>query len=198
MKRSILISSVLIAGLSLAAVGTYAASGMTTTTGTVGMSMSKMARGEGFGHKMGGPGGMRALADMTDAEKTAFESMSNAEKKTFMEKKFAEMQVQRDAREAVIDKLLAGTALTADEETLRQTIITDRAAHKVKEAQMKAKMEQIQAILAKKQAGTTLTTDEQALLQSMPKMGKKHGGHRGDDTDRDRETDDDTVKIQAQ
>lgn len=119
------------------------------------------------------------MSQMTDAEKTAFEAMSDADKKTYMEKKHAEMEAKRDAQEAVIDKPLAGTALTADEETLRQTIITERTAMKAKRAEMKAQMEKLKAILDKKSAGTTLTAEEQTLLNSMPKMGGREGkgGH---------------------
>ncbi len=112
---------------------------------------------------------------MTDAEKTAFNALSDTEKKAFLEKKRTEMEATRTAHEAVIDKLLAGTALTADEETLRQTIIKERADRKVQEVAMKAKMDQMKLIFEKKQAGTALTADEQALLDSMPKMGGKWG-----------------------
>lgn len=110
-------------------------------------------------------GGMGPMSQMTDAEKTAFEAMSDADKKTYMEKKHTDMEAKRDAREAVIDKLLAGSTLTSDEETIRKEIIADRAAHKVEKAQMKAKMEQMKAIFDKKKAGTALTADEQKLLE---------------------------------
>lgn len=109
---------------------------------------------------------MGPMTEMTDAEKTAFAAMSDTEKKAYMEKKHTDMKVKRDAREAVIDKLLAGTALTADEETLRQTIITERT-------ERKAQKEKMDAIRTKIQAGAALNPDEQATLDSMPKMGKK-------------------------
>ena len=67
-----------------------------------------------------------------------------------------------DAHEVVVDKLLAGTALTADEEKIRAEIITQRAERKVQ----KEKMDAIRAKLA---AGTALTTEEQALVDSMPR-----------------------------
>lgn len=128
---------------------------------------------------MGGPrGGMGPMEQMTDAEKTAFEAMSDTEKQTYMEKKHTEAEAKRDAHEVVIDKLLAGTALTADEETLRKTIITERAERKVKQAEMEVNRTKIQAILEKKKAGTALTADEQTLLDSMPKMGGR-GGMKG-------------------
>lgn len=123
-------------------------------------------------------GHMGPMQELTDAEKTALESMTDTEKQAFFDKKRAEAETKRDAREAVIDKLLAGTTLTTDEETLRKEIITERAERKAKQAEMKAKMDQIKAIMDKKKAGTTLTTEEQALLDSMPKMDGK-GGKRG-------------------
>lgn len=115
------------------------------------------------GGQMGGP-----MNNLTDAEKTALTSMTDAEKQTFFEKKHTEMAAKRDAREAVIDKLLAGTALTADEETIRKEIITERATHKAQETQMKT-------IRDKQAAGTALTTEEQAIVDSMPKMGGRDG-----------------------
>lgn len=168
MNKNIIISTALIAGLSLAAASTFAATGTSTTTASDGSvsTVTKMTRGGGFGG-MGGHG-MGPMMEMTDAEKTAFEAMSDTEKQTYIETKRAEMEAKRDARESVIDKLLSGTPLTAEEEKIRQEIITERAAMKVKRAEMEAKREQIQAILAKKEAGTTLTSDEQTLLDSMP------------------------------
>jgi hypothetical protein len=110
---------------------------------------------------------------LTTEEKTAFEAMSDTEKQTFLEKKHTEMEAKRTAHETVIEKLLAGTTLTASEETLRQEIITERATMKANRAEMEANRTKIEAIMKKKAAGTTLTTDEQTLLDSMPKMGGK-------------------------
>lgn len=161
-----------VVGVSLIWSSIYAA-----TASTSSISSTSLHQMEGSGHK-GWRGGMGPMAQMTDAEKTAFEAMSATEKQTYMEKKRTEMEAKRDAHEVVIDKLLAGTALTADEETLRKTIITERAERKVKQAEMEANRTKIQAILAKKKAGTSLTADEQTLLDSMPKMGR-HGGMKG-------------------
>lgn len=169
MKKSILIGAAL---LSVATIGTvassFAASGMNSNTASTTQKMGKMF-GQGEGNRgMGGP----MFEKLTETEQTALESMSDTEKKAFFEKKRAEMEAKRDAHEAVIDKLLAGTALMADEEKIRQEIISKRAEMKKERAEMEAKRKEIEAILAKKQAGTTLTSDEQALLDSMPKMGK--------------------------
>lgn len=118
---------------------------------------------------MGGP----MMDNLTDAEKTAFSAMSDADKRTFLEKKRTEFEAKIEARDTVIDKLLAGTSLTTEEETLRKDIITERIAMKAKHTEMKAEMEKIKVILDKKQAGTALTTEEQALLDSMPKMSER-------------------------
>lgn len=123
-----------------------------------------------FAQGMHGECGMMGEA-LTPTEQTALTSMTNTEKKAFFDKKLADMKAKRDAHEVVIDKLLAGTALTTDEETIRQEIIKDRA-------DMKAKHTQMATIIAKKAAGTTLTAEEQALLDSMPKMNGKRG-HEG-------------------
>jgi hypothetical protein len=125
--------------------------------------------------------GGHMMSQLTDAEKTALEAMTAEQKIAFLETKRTAAEAKRTAHEAVIDKLLAGTTLTAEEETLRSVIITERAERKAREAEMQAKREQIKAILEKKAAGTTLTTEEQALLDSMPQRGKKDGkkGGRG-------------------
>jgi glucuronate isomerase len=115
------------------------------------------------------------MNDLTPAEQTSLSNMTPAQKKEFFDAKLTEAEAKKTARDIIIDKLLAGTALTPTEETLRQTIITERAAHNVKEGEMKAKMTQMKAIFDKKKAGTALTADEQKLFDSMPKMG----GHRG-------------------
>ncbi len=129
--------------------------------------------GEHRGGPMGGP-----MSQLTDAEKTALETMTNTEKQAFFEKKRTEMEAKRDAHEAVVDKLLAGTTLTADEEKIRQEIIAHRTEMKAKRAEMEANRTKIQAILEKKKSGATLTTEEQSLLDSMPKMGGR-GGNGG-------------------
>jgi hypothetical protein len=140
--------------------------------------------------------GGRMMSDLTPTEQTALTTMTPAQKRDFFDQKHTEMQARRDARESIIDKLLAGTTLTPDEDILRKTIITERAARVVKEMEMKAKMTEMKAIFDKKKAGTALTADEQKLLDSMPKMG----GHRGgkdktpeakDASGNDIETDDD-------
>ena len=127
---------------------------------------------------MGGERGGPMIENLTDAEKTTLNSMSDTEKQAFFDKKRVEQETKMETREAVIDKILAGTALTTDEQTLRQEIITERATMKAKRTEMKAQMEKVKTILAKKKAGTTLTTDEQTLLDSMPKMDGKRDGKK--------------------
>ena len=118
-------------------------------------------------------GGGRWMIKLTDEEKTALSSMTDDEKKTFFETKRQEAQALADAKEAVIDKLIAGETLTDSEKVTLETIKTERAEAKAK----KAEMEEIRTILEKQKAGTTLTTDEQAKLTafeaSHPKMDKK-------------------------
>jgi Spy/CpxP family protein refolding chaperone len=160
MNTKILVPAVLVAGLSLAAVGTYAA---TSTTTTPGSTMNQTTRGPGFGK------GGHMMANLTDAEKTALESMTDEQKKAWFETKRTEMEARHDAREAVIDKLLAGTALSATEETTRQEIIKERA-------ERKAQKEKMDAIRAKVEAGTALTAEEQDLVDSMPRGGHGKGG----------------------
>ncbi len=189
MKKSILITSAVAGTIGLlAAVSTFAAAstGTTSLSGSMKTFAQGMNRDHGMMEGRGGP----MMENLTTIEQTALTSMSDTEKKAFFDKKRAEMDAKRDAHEIVIDKLLAGTALTADEETIRQEIIKNRADMKTKRAEMEAKRTQIEAVIAKKNAGTTLTSEEQALLGSMPTMGRKGGrgneggqkGHRGENT----------------
>ncbi len=185
MNKSIIITSAVIAGVGLIAASTFAASGTWSETFKGKNRWNMTQSGQVFGWHMTWNRWMNMnwpMGDkLTTEEKTAFEAMSDTEKRTFLEKKHTEMEAKRTAHETVIDKLLAGTALTASEENLRQEIITERATMKANRAEMEANRTKIQAIMTKKAAGTTLTTEEQALLDSMPKMGGRwmKGGHGG-------------------
>lgn len=105
-------------------------------------------------------------AELTDAEKTALESMTDTEKQTFFETKRTEQKAKIEAHANVIDKLLAWSSLTSEEETLRQEIIKERAERKLERETREAEMEAIQPILEKKRNWETLTTDEQTKLDS--------------------------------
>ncbi len=81
------------------------------------------------------------MTQLSDAEKTALTTMTADQKKAFFDAKMTDVKAKAEAKETVIDKLLAGTALTADEETLRQEIIKDRAAMKAQKTAMDANMQ---------------------------------------------------------
>jgi hypothetical protein len=168
MKKSIIITSAVIAGVGLLAASTFAATGTSTLGSKLRWNMTQS--GQVFRWHMDGNRWMNVNWPMgnnlTTAEKTAFDAMTTTEKQAFLEKKQVENQAKHDAHEVVIDKLLAGTALTPTEETLKQEMIKNRA-------EMKANKAKIETILAKKKAGTSLTAEEQALLDNMPKMGGK-------------------------
>ncbi|MDD3144589.1 MAG: hypothetical protein PHV23_00600 [Candidatus Gracilibacteria bacterium] len=91
-----------------------------------------MKRGEGMKSGERGERGEKGgfMNNLTTEEKTALQSMTTEEKKAFFEAKKAEQIAKRDAREGVIDKLLAGQTLTADEEVVRAEIIKERADRK--------------------------------------------------------------------
>ncbi len=135
---------------------------------------------------------------MTDAEKTAFEKLTDAEKKTFMDAKRTAEQTKRDAQDTVIDKLLNGESLTDADKAIVVTIKAERADRKAKMTEMKAKMDAVKVIIDKKEAGTTLTTDEQTTLDSMPKrgMGGPQGGQGGQRGERPTQTNTDATVTQ--
>jgi len=141
-----------------------------------------------------GHGKRKGLKNLTDEEKLALESMTDEEKQAFFETKKAEKVAQKEAKKAVIDKLVAGETLSAEEEVLRQEIAdkiasgekskpgadiiakivngetltadeqTQFAEMQAQKAERAAQRELLQPIFEKKKAGEELTADEQALL----------------------------------
>jgi len=115
-----------------------------------------------------------SFINLTDEEKNKLASMTQEEKQTFFETKMEENSKKMELRETVIDKLLSGASLTADEEKIRQDIIKERADRKA-EQEKKAK---IKNILEKNSNGETLTDEEKQLLlehfldKKSNKMGK--------------------------
>ncbi|MDD2565732.1 MAG: hypothetical protein PHZ26_04150 [Candidatus Gracilibacteria bacterium] len=143
-------------------------------------------KGEGMGFVgMKGPG-----AQLTETEKTQLESMTDAEKKTFLDAKKEAQKVERDAKENVIDKLINGETLTDSEKVTLEAIKVERAAQKeervkmeAQKVEMEAKMAEIKPILEKKKAGTALTEAEQTTLDTFMSTNKgmmKNGGDRGE------------------
>lgn len=107
---------------------------------------------------------------LTDAEKTALSSMTDAEKKVFFDNKRLELETKRLAKENVIDKLLVWETLTSDEELLKQEIIKERADMKAR----KKEMDEIKAIMEKVKNWEVLTSDEQSKLDAFKlKMWEK-------------------------
>lgn len=106
---------------------------------------------------------------LTDEEKTALKSMTDEEKQAFFETKRTQQKAKMEARESVIDKLLAWETLTSDEEVVRQEIITQRAEEKVKRSQM----EEVRTLMEKQKNGETLTTEEQAKLDELKEKRNK-------------------------
>lgn len=105
-------------------------------------------------------------AELTDAEKTALEAMTDTEKQTFFETKRTTQKAKIEAHENVIDKLLAWSTLTSEEEAVKAEIIKVRAERKLEREAREAEMEAIQPILEKKRNWETLTTDEQTKLDA--------------------------------
>lgn len=114
---------------------------------------------------------------LTDSEKTTLESMTDAQKQAFFEKKRLEQETKMEAREIVIDKKLNDQPLTDAEKLILEDIKKERTAMKALKEKRKAEMEVMKPILDKKRVGTTLTAYEQAKLDafeaSHPKLGEK-------------------------
>lgn len=122
------------------------------------------------------------MSQLTDAEKTKLATMTPTEKKAFFETKMTEQRALRDAKEAVIDKLINGETLSDAEKVTLATIKTERAAAKEARVAREAKIAEIKPILDKVQAGTALTADEQAKLDAFKatmKQERRGEGMRG-------------------
>lgn len=72
------------------------------------------------------------MKNITPEEMEKLNSMTSEEKQAFFEAKKSENKAKIQARENVIDKLLSGEVLTAEEEKIRQEIIQKRAERKAK------------------------------------------------------------------
>ncbi len=116
--------------------------------------------------KKGGKKGMKN--HLTDEEKVLVESMSDDEKKAFFETKKAEHTANKEARKTVMDKLLAGIALTAEEETLRVEIAT-KMNDTTSESKKKGRKGngETKEIMKKLVNGETITAEEKATLEEM-------------------------------
>lgn len=110
---------------------------------------------------------MHSMQSLTDDEKKSLESMTDAQKKEFFQKKMDEQKAKMDARDAVIDKLLNGESLSDAD----KIIVTEIKAERVK---MKAERAQMDTIRAKLDKNEALTTEEQTLLDTH----KPNGHHR--------------------
>lgn len=166
MKKSILLPIIALSAVGITCASVFASQGSTSNQGKNDNTKQTAPYTNHSGKQFGF---MERNTKLTDTEKQALESMSNEEKQAFFEKKQKEAIAAQALQESVIDKLLAWTALTSEEEQVRQTMIQERATRKAEQATMKANMEKIKAIQEKKKAGTQLTTEEQTLLDSFPK-----------------------------
>ena len=110
-------------------------------------------------------GKRKGLAHLTEEEKTALETMSDDEKKTFFDAKKAKMKAQKEAGKTVIDKLIAGESLTAAEEATRLEMIAkieDFGGNHTRKGKGEWR-----EIIAKILAGDELSADEEIKLAQM-------------------------------
>jgi hypothetical protein len=109
--------------------------------------------------------GMPFDEQLTDAEKTALQTMSDVQKKAFFKTKRDQFEAKMTSHEVVIDKVLNGDALTDSEKQILEEVKKERADRKLKKAEFDA----IRPILDKKMTGEILTGDEQAKLDAFEK-----------------------------
>ena len=126
---------------------------------------AKAARGDKMwkrGNKSEGKMGKH----LTDDEKTALESMSDDAKKTFFDAKKAEKTAQKQANKSVIDSLIAGETLSADQETTKATMIAKIAERSATGNDMKLKRGGSE-VISKLLNGETLSDEDSAELATM-------------------------------
>lgn len=123
------------------------------------------------------------MNNLTDAEKESLKTMTADEKKAFMDKKFVEFQAKKEAHKNVINKLIDGKELTAEEKVVLQEIKTTRDERVVKKAEIDTLMNEMKPILTKVRAWETLTPAEQTKLDEFkavnPGIWKGKWKHKG-------------------
>lgn len=108
------------------------------------------------------------MQNLTADEKKSLESMTDAQKKEFFQKKMDEQKAKMDARDAVMDKLLNGESLSDTE----KAIVTEIKAERTK---MKTERTQMDNIRTKLSNNETLTSEEQAILDAHKPKRSNHG-----------------------
>lgn len=168
-----LLSAILIAGVTATGFAGISSANDTSITDT-----STVNEKSFWGKKLHGKRGMK---NISEEDKVLIESMSDNEKKEFFEAKKEELKVNKQAKESVIDDLLAGNTLTIEQEVLRAEIITQRAEKKAKKVEREEQREVMKAVMQKKKSWEDLTQDEETLLEAFKSehKGKKWKSHRG-------------------
>lgn len=123
--------------------------------------------------------GKAPRVELSDEQKELLQDMTQEERQEYFQEQREERQEAREARETVIDKLLAGQTLTDAEEEIRQEIIEHRAEMKAQIQEREEKMEAVKAVLEKKRNGEEITDEEQALLDEAKSHMKNKKGNRG-------------------
>lgn len=109
--------------------------------------------------------GWKMGKNLTDEEKTALESMNDEDKKAFFETKKAEAKEKKEASKAIIEKIIAWTTLTSDEEVTRLEIV---AKMETKEQKSERKSKRSNSDIFKKVINLeTLTDEEKETLLEM-------------------------------
>lgn len=96
---------------------------------------------------------------LTDEEKAELESMSDEERQAFFEAKKEEMKAKKQAAKTLIDTLIAGGALTSEQETLRAEMLEKIAEHGGKRDNA--------PVIEKLLKGEQLTDEDRAVIEEM-------------------------------
>ena len=166
-----LLSAVLIAGITATGFASFSSANDDTQ-----LTTEKTIKEEGFKWGKFGHNFQRGMHKISEEDKTLIESMSDEEKKEFFETKKEEAKASREAKEWVIDDLLAGNTLSIDQEVLRAEIITQRVEQKAKQVEMQEQREVMKTIMEKKKSWEDLTEDEETLLENFK---SEHKGKKG-------------------
>lgn len=119
--------------------------------------------------------------NLTDTEKTALKTMTNDEKKAFLDKKELENKklmdekfAKMEKKEAVIDALLTWNKLTSEQEILKTELIKERSDRKKELETRKNNMLEIKRIIDKKESWVELTNEEKTKIEQFKweKKGK--------------------------
>ena len=114
------------------------------------------------GDKSAHGGKRKGRGKLSDEEKAELENLSDEEKKAFFEAKKTEMNAAKEAKAALVAKLIAGESLSNEQETLRAEMV-EKLSENSDKVSKKPGFEVIKKLIN----GESITAEDQVILDEM-------------------------------